>query len=408
MNDDLEQAAQTAAEHGAAAAAAAGGAGARARPSRPAALEPDTPEGACANCETDLQGPVCHNCGQVADEYHRPVRGLLQEMIEGLTALDGRVARTLPNLLLRPGRVTRAYLKGARARFMPPFRLYIIASLIFFLLMPALDRAFNADGLADIGDASSAQLAEELDAAVESGELTPEEAASALETLERVGAVVRPPAAEGGAGEAAAEEVTEAAAPGPGAPEDDSIFSGPAIDVGSDGEDLATPDAIRHFFVPEDFGEPAPDTIWPLALRRHFGERFAQVQGDPGGWLERAAQWVPRIMFVMVPVYALLLSLTYAWRRRFFFYDHLIVSLHFHSALFLTASALSILSGVIGAGLAWFVLLIYSNVYLYRLQRVVYARGRFASVMRTLTLDALYFIALFFGFIAVLLLGALV
>ena len=155
------------------------------------------------------------------------------------------------------------------------------------------------------------------------------------------------------------------------------------------------------------FGRPAPDTIWPLALRRYLGERFAEVQADPGGWLERAAQWVPRIMFVMVPVYALLLSLTYAWRRRFFFFDHLIVSLHFHSALFLAASALSLVSGLIGAGLAWLVLLFYSNIYLYRLQRVVYGRGRFASVVRTMTLDVLYFFALLFGFLAVLLLGAL-
>ena len=52
-------------------------------------------------------------------------------------------------------------------------------------------------------------------------------------------------------------------------------------------------------------------------------------------------------------------------------------------------------------------MIVYSNVYLYKLHRVVYARGRISSVLRTMTLDVLYFFVLSFGMIAVLLLGAL-
>jgi len=397
LNDNLDQAAQTAVEHGAVAAAAAGGGAVRARPSRTAALAPDTPQGVCANCTADLHGPVCHNCGQVDDAYHRPVRGLLGEMIEGLTALDGRVARTLPTLLLRPGRVTRAYLKGARARFMPPFRLYIIASLIFFLLLPALDAALDPQGVELGGPDARA----EIEAMVDSGEMSRDEADEALAVLERIG-VAQPPLNE----DAAADEPDAGAvAPGAGYVPDDAALDGVAI--GTINGMPTNPDSIRRFFTPEDFGEQAPQTIWPLTLRRHVGERFAGVQADPGGWLERAAEWVPRIMFVMVPVYALLLSLVYAWRRSFFFYDHLIVSLHFHSALFLTGALLMIASGLIGPGLAWLAALIYANAYLYRLHRVVYARGRVTSALRTLSLDVLYLFVLGFGLLAVLLLGAL-
>ena len=68
-------------------------------------------------------------------------------------------------------------------------------------------------------------------------------------------------------------------------------------------------------FTPEDFGEPAPQTVWPLELRRYLGQRFAHVANDPGDWLESAVDWVPRVMFVMVPVYALLLGLVYATIR---------------------------------------------------------------------------------------------
>ncbi|XBQ15000.1 MAG: DUF3667 domain-containing protein [Oceanicaulis sp.] len=401
----IDEAAQTSAEHAAAAAAAAGGGPARARPSRPAELAPDTPEGVCANCQTGLRGPVCHVCGQVADEYHRPMGGLLGEIVEGFTALDGRVARTIPNLLLRPGRITRAYLKGARARFMPPFRLYIIASLIFFLLIPAIDNAIGDAELASFGEGlRSGAMEDELEAAVAAGELTEEEAEAARRALEQIWLGPReaeePAAADPAA--AAEGEASQATAP------DTTVTIPPPIQIGVGGENSATPDAIRRYFAPEDFGEPAPDTIFPLPVRRHLGERFAEAQTDPVGWLNRAAQWAPRIMFVMVPVYALLLSLVYVWRRRFFFYDHLIVSLHLHSALFLVLSLALMLGGMVGAGWAWLAVIVYSNVYLYRLHRVVYGRGRFSSVVRTIVLDLLYLVVLMLGFFAVLLLGALV
>lgn len=109
---DLEAAARTAAEHAAAIAAAGAGRRPQARPSRPSALRPDTPDDVCANCGVTLMGPVCHACGQYADLYKRPVWRLVADGVRDLFALDGRVARTLWELMAFPGRVTRAYLKG--------------------------------------------------------------------------------------------------------------------------------------------------------------------------------------------------------------------------------------------------------------------------------------------------------
>ena len=431
MDDGLDQAAETVTDHVAASAAEPGNK-AKARPSRPAELEPDTPEGVCANCGTELQGPVCHNCGQHADAYHRPVRGLLGEIIEGVFSLDGRVARTIPNLLGRPGRVTRGFLKGHRARYMPPFRLYIIASLIFFLLAPGFDDWANGWGEGDMGRAvqimapgefaeqARAEIEADIQAQVESGEMTEAEAAEARATLDAltdrfVGGTSEPePGTDPAPGAPEVEAIQTPSTQTVGDPvgdgdEDASLgrleFS---VDRGDGGEaielgEVESPEEVLRFFAPEDFGEPAPDSFLPLSVRRFMGERFAEVNADPQRWLERAQSWVPRIMFVMVPIYALLLSLVYSWRRRFFFYDHLVVSLHFHSALFMSMA----LASLIGGGWAFFALLIYSNVYLYRLNRVVYARGRFSSIVRTVTLDFLYSIVLTFALVAVLLLGAL-
>ena len=84
MEGELDETAQTAGEHVAAAAEPARVA--RARPSRTAELAPDAPQGVCANCSTALLGPVRHQRGQLADEYHRPVRGLVAVLLLGALA----------------------------------------------------------------------------------------------------------------------------------------------------------------------------------------------------------------------------------------------------------------------------------------------------------------------------------
>ena len=86
----------------------------------------------CANCHTALAGPWCYACGQRGEEYHRSIWRLAGEAFEGLTDLDGRIWRTLPRLILRPGRLTRDYLDGHRASQVPPFRIFLVVLLLVF------------------------------------------------------------------------------------------------------------------------------------------------------------------------------------------------------------------------------------------------------------------------------------
>lgn len=92
----------------------------------------------CRNCGTLVTKRYCTNCGQLAASFHRPVWSLLGETISDSLALDGRVARSLPLLFFRPGRLTRNYTTGKRARYVPPFRLLLLASLLFYLVLFAM------------------------------------------------------------------------------------------------------------------------------------------------------------------------------------------------------------------------------------------------------------------------------
>ena len=86
----------------------------------------------CPNCETPLEGPWCHACGQKGEEFHRSIGHLITEAFEGLTHFDGRFWQTMPDLIRRPGKLTRAYLDGRRAPQIPPFRLFLVVVLLVF------------------------------------------------------------------------------------------------------------------------------------------------------------------------------------------------------------------------------------------------------------------------------------
>jgi hypothetical protein len=87
----------------------------------------------CPNCATPLAGAWCHACGQPAEDYHRSLLKLSREAIDGLFDLDGRLWRTLPDLCLKPARLTRGFLDGHRISQIPPFRLFLIVVVLVFL-----------------------------------------------------------------------------------------------------------------------------------------------------------------------------------------------------------------------------------------------------------------------------------
>lgn len=118
----------------------------------------------CANCETPLQGAYCHACGQSA-HVHRSLLHLAEELLHGTLHFETKAWRTLPALLFRPGRLTREYIDGRRARYVSPLALFLfMVFLMFFTLSidgsdsvqaPAAVREATADGGAARPAASS-------------------------------------------------------------------------------------------------------------------------------------------------------------------------------------------------------------------------------------------------------------
>src|SRR5262245_20930824 len=73
-------------------------------------------EGVCLNCGAKIEGRFCFNCGQ-ATYAHRSLVHMAGEFLSGLFGFDTKIWRTLPQVIFRPGTLTRDYVYGKRARY---------------------------------------------------------------------------------------------------------------------------------------------------------------------------------------------------------------------------------------------------------------------------------------------------
>ncbi len=112
----------------------------------------------CKNCDTSFKGNYCPECGQQLREFQKPFRFLIVDLAGNIFSFDTRLWRSIKSLVIKPGLYTLEYINGRRMRFVPPLRLYVFISFIFFLL---LSTYVNRE--IEISDATKIRLSTDLD-----------------------------------------------------------------------------------------------------------------------------------------------------------------------------------------------------------------------------------------------------
>lgn len=92
----------------------------------------------CQNCSEAVRGAFCQNCGQRHQSHIHPIRGLIAEVFSSVLNIDNRLVKTI-KMLVKPGRLTEAYLSGQRIRYISPFRLYLLCSVLYFAVSAWID-----------------------------------------------------------------------------------------------------------------------------------------------------------------------------------------------------------------------------------------------------------------------------
>jgi hypothetical protein len=120
----------------------------------------------CHNCGAALEGAFCASCGQRSVPVNPTVSELAGDAWNELSGYDGRIAASFRNLM-RPGQLTVDYLQGRRARYLPPVRLYLITSVVYFLVAAAAPQGAGGLRIGVWDDRGDMQLSAEDRAALD-------------------------------------------------------------------------------------------------------------------------------------------------------------------------------------------------------------------------------------------------
>jgi hypothetical protein len=333
-----------------------------------AASEPRAPEIpaplslVCANCHAELAGEYCASCGQRHEPHVHTVGHFASEALESISHADSRLWRTLWYLMARPGFLTQEFFRGRRARYLPPFRLYLVISVLFFLTLGMPEGAsIEIDG--EPGERAAAL----------------NQAAAGLEA-----SGLRDPASK-----LTAERLREQARK-----EAEAERNGTTTEDQDKPEGLQRQNALTEFCKEFKDADPKGNKYY-----KSMRTMCAKADKDSGADLAQSVLHnIPRAMFVFLPLLALIMKLLY-WRPKRYYVEHLLFLVHNHALVFLVLGTLALLGAipVVGAHLglvsaaAW----IYMIWYMYRGMRNVYGQRRGRTVLKFFTLGFTYIIAAF-------------
>ncbi len=118
------------------------------------AVEPDTGgaratgiDGACLNCGAIVMGSFCATCGQKR-KVHRTLSAFGHDILHSVLHFDGKILRTLPLLIWRPGDLTRRYIHGERAKFVSPLALFLFTVFLTFAIFNSIVPAASGPDIA--------------------------------------------------------------------------------------------------------------------------------------------------------------------------------------------------------------------------------------------------------------------
>ena len=106
-------------------------------PDTRAAMEETLTSSICPTCGHARPDEYCPRCGERRvrpDEY--TVRRFLRHFVGDESIVQTRTGRTLVTLFRRPGQLTHDYLRGRRNPYLSPLRVYLLISVLFFLIVP--------------------------------------------------------------------------------------------------------------------------------------------------------------------------------------------------------------------------------------------------------------------------------
>jgi hypothetical protein len=330
----------------------------------------------CLNCNAALHGTYCHICGQENIEPKETAWHLITHFFNDITHFDGKFFNTLGLLIRRPGFLPAEYSRGRRASYLNPVRMYVFTSAVFFLIFFSLFHVTDKT----------------IDDTIRFDDKTPDEIrAMSPDSLRAFTA---------------------------------SINNGKSFNA----EELQVYiDSIKNtggfHFTGRSYASKAEyDSVLKLGVKKHnwferklinkeieVNQKFHNNRGEfLKAFVSAFVHSFPQMLFISLPLFALVLQFLYHRRKEYFYVSHGIFSIHFYVFVFII---LLLMFGLaeLRSLVHWDWLLSVQRllgflifIYLYKAMRYFYQQGRAKTIVKFLLLNLLsgfMILFLFLGFI---------
>lgn len=268
---------------------------------------PQRKEKDCLNCGTIVEGRFCQNCGQENVEPKETFWHMFTHFFYDITHFDSSFFHTIHHLILKPGFLSREYMIGRRASYLHPIRMYVFMSAIFFLLFFSFFKPGDATDMTVAKPLTAKQRADYL-VSLQNRFKKDTTSKVLLEKIELFRDTTRP--------------VTI----------NDTAKTTSGVRINFSNKDYRT---FEEYDSTEKTLPPSKRDGW---LKRKFVKldinlttKFRENAKEAAtklieGFLHR----LPYMLFVSLPLFALILRLVYIRRKQFFFADHGVFTIHLY------------------------------------------------------------------------------
>lgn len=363
----------------------------------------------CLNCGhiLDISDKYCPNCSQANSTKKLVLKDFWDEFFSSLINYDSKLLKTLYTLLIRPGTITKDYVKGKRISYTNPFRFLLSLAFLYFLLVTYNNRFAGLDKAAKNFDGkitSSSPFSFDLNSGQMSTDSTElrEQTEKGLKQLDSMGITNVP----------VAEQLIQFDSIG--------LFTSKKKGIDKDSFMLADPKTyykrikdstgINSFMLKMEFFASIikndsinsfDEASTKYNIENTSGTIMAfnstnsllKVIQQPGSFINSTISRLPFVIFFFLPLFTVFIWLIYI-RKKYTYTDHLIFSFHNQSLLFILLILSLIIDTIFKMSSSGIFLLIFS-FYLYKSMRKFYGQGRFKTIIKYIFLNTIFvFLAL--------------
>jgi hypothetical protein len=334
---------------------------------------------ACQNCEEEyeLGFAFCPYCGQKTNE-DLTVSVLFYNTISNYFSFDARFFKSFIPLMFRPGLLAKRFIAGKRLLYLHPAQMYLFISVVFFFLFSSIvrDQVAELDKQMEKGLNNPAVSVDSLENEMLMDSVDMAELSNTLKDNKFIG----------------------------GMNEDDKAALDSIIKVNSNSDGvLISKDIFGYDSKKVDSliaaEAPVSEQLTAMGLKeddnwikkRIYNQLLKfQTSKKGGSILQSFYDSIPIALFVLLPIFAMILKLFF-WRRGAFAH-HLVFSFYYYSFLFTVFSIILLTNRLIWEipdAVSW--LIVFSTFfYLFLAIKHFYRQGYFLSFFKTCVVTFVY------------------